>query len=103
MRHLAPGLLIGSTEEADGATFGVSFLEDPDEAAVFIGAGGCAMVPTQEIAVEVLRLLGTEQGQIDRLLQPPTHISLPGESGCWATWPSQRPPIRCGRHRGARG
>lgn len=103
MRDLTPSLKIGTAEEAERATFAVIFLDDPDEAAVVIGAGGTAMVPTEEIAVEVLRLLGTDEQQIDFLFQPPTHISLPGESGCWATWPSQRPPIRCGRRRGATG
>lgn len=83
MRDLTPLLKVGTRAEADLATFGVVFTHDPDEAAVIINAGACAMVPNERIAVEVLELLGVDQDQIAYLLEPPGQFSLPDHFGCW--------------------
>lgn len=93
MRDLTPNLLIGTPEEADQATFGVIFVKDPNEVAVLIGAGACTMVPTEEIAVEVLRLLGTEPEQIGYLINGPWFVTLPADRGCW-TGAMIDPPTR---------
>lgn len=85
MRDITPTLKIGTPEEAQKATFAVTYAETAQEAYELIeasmpsGTGG-AMVPTEEIARETLELLECPPEQIEYLLSwypDPNKIRLP--------------------------
>lgn len=77
MFDITPTLKIGTMEEAQRATFSVTYAQSALVAAQIIDAGGTAMVPDEIIARDTLCLLGTDGDQISYLFSGhPQEISL---------------------------
>lgn len=77
MKDITPTLKVGSLEEAEKATFAVTFCQSALRAAETIDSGRCAMVPTKEVAYQVLKMIGTSDEQIEYLMSGhPREISL---------------------------